>query len=246
MPVCNLSPDKNNPYIFLLLTLSLPFIEAHRRLQSNVAGMMTTGLTTTVCTLRAPMLLTRIVIAAEASWWTLIVLAIRRLRFILARGWLRPTCPEIGTESGDRTSKTWSDSERIGASGIVRNETKHEQAKSEVYGSLYGFFLPPPHCDHSSTITLIIICTTLTIALHFNKRWHALFLLEKQQLLIHYQKYEMLLRGWTKLKHFYNCWPLWGTYEISSNCCPTCRAMMFRWAAYAQLLKQYGRVGLIS
>ena len=128
----------------------------------------------------------------------------------------------------------------------MRHETKHEQAKSEVYGSLYGFFLPPPHCDHSSTITLIIICTTLTIALHFNKRWHALFLLEKQQLLIHYQKYEMLLRGWTNLKHFYNCWPLWGTYEISSNCCSTCRAMMFRWAAYAQLLKQYGREWWIS
>jgi hypothetical protein len=113
MPVCNLSPDKNNPHMFLSLTLSLPFIEAHRRLQSNVAGMMSTGLTTTVCTLRAPMLLTRIVIAAEASCWTWGVSAIRRLRFILARGWLRPTCPEIGTESGGRTSKTWSDSERI-------------------------------------------------------------------------------------------------------------------------------------
>lgn len=246
MPVCNLSPDKNNPHMFLSLTLSLPFIEAHRRLQSNVAGMMTTGLTTTVCTLRAPMLLTRIVIAAEASWWTLIVLAIRRLRFILARGWLRPTCPEIGTESGGRTSKTWSDSERI--PHPIEWDMKQNMSKRNrrFMGVCTVSSSPPPHCDHSSTITLIINWTTLTIALHFNKRWHALFLLEKQQLLIHYQKYEMLLRGWTKLKHFYNCWPLWGTYEISSNCCSTCRAMMFRWAAYAQLLKQYGREWWIS
>ena len=67
MPVWNLSPDKNHPHIFLLLTLSLPLIEAHRRLQSFVAGTIAAGLTTTDCTLRAPMLLTGIVIAAEAS-----------------------------------------------------------------------------------------------------------------------------------------------------------------------------------
>jgi len=128
------------------------------------------------------------------------------------------------------------------------NERWNKTWASEIGGlwEFVRFLPPPPHCDHSSTITLIRICTTLTIALHFNKRWHALLLLEKQQLLIHYQKYEMLLRGWTKLKHFYNCWPLWGTYEISSNCCSTCRAMMFRWAAYAQLLKQYGREWWIS
>ena len=245
MPVWNLSPDKNHPHIFLLLTLSLPLIEAHRRLQSFVAGTIAAGLTTTDCTLRAPMLLTGIVIAAEASWWTLGNLAMMHLRFFLARGWLRPACLESGTESGDRTSKTWSDSERI-PHPIEWDMKQNMSKRNRRFMGVCTVSSFPPHCDNSSTITLIIICTTLTIALHFNKRWHALFLLEKQQLLVHYQKYEMLLCGWTKLKHFYNCWPLWGTYEISSNCCSTCRAMMFRWAAYAQLLKQYGREWWIS
>ena len=67
MPVFNLSPNKNNPRIFLFLTLSLPFPKAHRRLKSFVARMIAAGVTTTVCMLCALMLLTRIVIAAAAS-----------------------------------------------------------------------------------------------------------------------------------------------------------------------------------